>query len=430
MRNIMTSASLSAIVAMAKADDNGSDEPQFENDVEFIRNFFEGEEGRNRPLKLSDTVLDLVVSNAKGFEDMDTEDQLKLLEQAESEAAKVGITDPAISSLATKFNEDDQANEELTACLEAVRKSKTTAVDMYAQFHRIYTLDELNSFPRPGWDEKDVEGTNYKPDVVKTKDKVSGNPVTTVWMDDFIFSLSRGKDLATKLDEVKKELKTSGSVPRLAKKGKKELETMKSDLSSQFNALTSMVKRAIDLHHSFEAVQNMPQVQIEWVTVPNDGINMPSQFGTGKLGKDSVQVTRAPKPLWIYPKGKASDGKGLSVTQLINFNVAEALANGGTMADLFKTLERGGENNEGDGDGADWDEDEAYEGLSKLANFLHKRDNVAMVNKILADKKHAERKEWLENIGEIYHVIHRLYAKNRSEIEEITGGTDTTEKVA
>jgi hypothetical protein len=45
----------------------------------------------------------------------------------------------------------------------------------------------------------------------------------------------------------------------------------------------------------------------------------------------------------------------------------------------------------------------------------------------LADKKHPERREWLENIGEIYHVVHRMYAKNRSEIEEITGGTDTSE---
>jgi hypothetical protein len=299
---------------------------------------------------------------------------------------------------------------------------------MYAQFHRLYTLDQLNSFPRPGWDEEDVKGTNYNPDIVKTKDKASGNPVTTVWMDDFIFSLGRGKELATQLDEVRKELKTTGSIPRLKGLSKKALETMKSDISSQFNALSSMVKRAIDLHHAFEAVQGMDKVVVEWCRgSEKDGIPIPSAYGTGKLGKDAFYVSRAPRPLWIYPKGEASEGKNLSVTQLINFNVPEAIANGGTMKDLFDTLSRGGENNEGDGDGADWDEEQAYEGLSKVANFLHKRDNVALINKILADKKHTERKEWLENIGEIYHVIHRLYVKNRSEIEEITGGTDTSE---
>jgi hypothetical protein len=421
--NIMSSASIATIVALAKNNDEGT-EPQFENDVEGIRDFFESEEGRNRTLKLSDTVLDMVVSNCKNWDDMEVEDKLKLLEQAESEASKVGIADPAISELATIFNEDDMANEELQACLEAVKKSKTTAVDMYAQFHRLYTLEQLNSFPRPGWTEKDAEGTNYKPDIVETKDKASGNPVTTVWMDDFIFSLARGKDLWTKLDEVKKELKTSGSVPRLAKRSKKELEAMKSELSSQFNALTNMVKKAIDVHHSFEAVQNLPLVQIEWITVPEDqGIAIPSQFGTGKVGKDAVFVSRAPKPLWIYPKGKPSDGKNLSVGQLIGFKIPEAIANGGTMADLLKTLERGsGDGNEGDGDGADWSEEEAYEGLSKVANFFSKRDNIAMLNKILADKKHEDRNDWLENVGEIYFRIKSVYNKYRSEIEEITGG--------
>jgi hypothetical protein len=432
MRNIMNSASIRSIIVAAKHNDEGRDEPTFENDVEFIRNFFEGEDGRNRTLKLSDTVLDMVVSNCKNpaFEDMETEDQLKLLERAEQEAANVGISDPAISELAQIFNEDDTANEELNECIEAVRKSKTTAVNMYAQFHRLYTLDQLNSFPRPGWTEEDVAGTNYKPDIVKTKDKVSGNPVTTVWMDDFIFSLGRGKELSTQIDEVRKELKTTGSVPRLSKLSKKALETMKSDLTSQFNALTSMVKRAIDLHHAFEAVSGMEKVVIEWCRGDEkDGIAIPSQFGTGKLGKDAFFVTRAPRPLWIYPKGEASEGKNLSVTQLINFNVAEAIKNGGTFADLFKTLERGnGDGNEGDGDGSDWDEDQAYEGLSKVANFFSKRDKVAMLNKILADRKHPERNDWLENVGEIYFRIKSVYNKYRSEIEEITGGDHTEQK--
>jgi len=208
------------------------------------------------------------------------------------------------------------------------------------------------------------------------------------------------------------------------------LKAYKADVTSRRNALRSMVKRSIELHHQYDAIDAMPSVNIQWIKIKGNsvglkGIEMPEAYGKGK---PSFMVTASPKNIWISPSDNPGEGRDFSVTQLLAFDISAALAAGGTMADLVATASKGSnDGDEGDGDGAEWDESEAYEGFSKIANFVHKRDNVALVNMILGDKKHPERKEWLENIGEIYHVFHRWYIKNRSEIEEITGGTDTSD---
>lgn len=388
---------------------------------------------QGKSIAMTDEILVASIEKfgAKKFDDLDYAQQLAFIENAEKEVAKVSIADPAISALAAKVNDDDEFNAEIETCIAAVIKGKTTALDILGHLRRVFTRNELNSMPWPGTTEKTVKG-NDKPDVVETT-TANGTAIRKVWCNDFVSALGWGKDFETALDNASKEIKTAGAVPALAGKGKKELAAMKSTANQKRNALRSMFKRALETDKQLMAVENMPDVVCEFIPGTKSAhIKIPAECGTGKFGKtinNGEGVTLAPKPFWVYPKGKPSDGRDFSVTQLLGFDVDAAIALGGTMANLVTTAERGaGDGAEGEGDGVDMSIEQATAGLSMQVNFFNKRDNLANVNRVLVDKKNEDRADLLENIGDLYLLIAPIYRKNKAEYETIKGIANATEE--
>ncbi len=397
------------------------------HDLVAIRESFESTMGRT--LNLSDELLQAILKRAgKAWDDFENADDPEkeacdFLAKAEAEAAKITVSDTGISVLVRKM--DEEFHREVAECIAAVVKGKTTAIDMYAQFRRIYSKVELDSMPVPGTELEHVTG-NQKPDKIKTKDQ-TGKPITVVWTNDFVSAMPEGKEFEGKLDDIAKEVKAPGSVAWLkAFTSKKDIAALKSEYTGKRNALRSMVKRAISLHHQWEAVQGMPLVSCEWIPGKQKerAISVPVAFGEGEL-KDATLVTKAPKPIWISPKGKPSDGRDFSITQFLAFDVALALKgeNGGSMADLVATAGRGvgdGEGGEGEGDGVDMTGDVAQVTASQFYNWLNVREHQAEVLKKIANRaKDPEGNDWLDLVGSIYIALKPIYEKNKAAYEEL-----------
>jgi hypothetical protein len=395
-------------------------------DVAAIRESFKDTKGRE--LNLSDAVLEnFIVGAGKRWTDLeDAEDPEKeccdLLEKAEQEAAKVSVSDPGITALVRKM--DETVHAEIAKCIEAVVKGKTTAVDIYAQFRRVFSKDDMDAMPIPNTEAEHV-GENQRPDKVKTKDH-TGKPITVVWSNDFVSAMPEGKDFEGKLDDISKELKTPGSVPWLKGKGKADIKALQAEFSQKRNALRSMVKRAISLHHQWEAIATMPKIGLRWIRGTKEkGIVIPQDFGDNDFGERPVTVTLSPKPIWIYPKDEPENGREFSVTQFLAFDADMAL-NGegqGTMADLVATAGRGTaatESEEGEGTGADMPEDQAQAELSRMVHWFNKRDNVALVLKRIANRKaDPEGADLLDNVGTLYLLLKPIYEKNKGAYEAL-----------
>lgn len=433
LKHLMSGSSLSSFVVRQSENEDGADDA-----VDFVALREAFREAKGRDIKVSDKVLGMAIENNKEWDNLEEEQTYAFIELVEQAANRVSIVDPGISVLVEKM--DDAFFAEVSECLEAIKKNKTTAVDIYAQFHRLYSLEELNGMPFGGSDEDSVKGTNYRADKVKTKDRVTGVEMTTVWTNDLVSSTPFGKDVESRLDDISKEIKTAGTSTRAEykNKSKKYLSAQKATLTQSRNGLRSMFKRAINTHHQFEAVRGMPLVELEWMEgTKTDGIWVPNEFGKGTMNvgvkNGGMYVSRSPKPLWIMPKGKASDGRDISITQLVNFDVMAALVseNGGTMGDLLDTLSKGtSEVTATDGDGSTMSEEEALATIQRSVNYLNKKDNMANVRRILADKKHDERKDLLENINSMYHLVAPIVRAYKDDIEALTASPSDVQKVA
>lgn len=391
--------------------------------VDFAKETFKV--GRERDLVVADNVI-LFRAQTMGekWDDLEGEELVEFLESLEQEVAKVAVTDVGITKLAGKL--DAAALKVIDDNVEAVKVGKISAVTTYAQFKRIYTKDELDSMPYPGTEIDSLVG-NHKPDIVKKK-AANGDVVRTVWTDDFVYAMPEGKKWSDELSLIRKEKGSSGSVPTLKNVGKKDLLAMESDVSSSLNALKAMVRRTIELHHQFEGIKGMPLVGIKWIeTEKAKHIVMPEAFGKGS---PAIKVTTSPKSIWIFPEGKSENGKVYSVTQLNSFDIALAIANGGTMDKLTDTAKKGSnDQGEGTNDGSTMTSDEAYSDVNRFINFINRSDNLAQINLILGNKKHELHKDWLENINSLKIAIDPIYRKYKSEIEEVTQ-TKTNESEA
>lgn len=391
--------------------------------VTAIREAFTAAKGRE--LKLSDETINGIFNSEK-WEELEEDGQMELLLKSEGIALSVMVTDPGISVLVSKLEADDEFQSELTDCIDAVMKNKTTAIDVYAQFRRILTKEDMDGAPFPGTDKDTVFG-NHRPDKVVRVDQ-TGKEIVTVWTNDFVSALGRGKQYEGIIDEVKKEQKTPGST-QYKGKSKKELASLLSDATARRNAMRSMVKRALAFHHQFEAIAAMPQVEIEFI--PGEGSSatlIPDRFGVNS--HKGIKVTGAPKPIWIYPKGAASNGRDFSVTQVLAFDTAKALKgeNGGSMADLVATA----------GTGAGTGEGEAAVTLDdfvKLApdfwNVLNDRANMATLLKMVAPKKDdTAPDDLLESVCSVYLALKPIYDKNKTRYETIINRKDEQEDAA
>jgi hypothetical protein len=292
----------------------------------------------NRDLKITNENI-LMLFNSDAWDDLDDAGKIALLVKAEGEVAKVSISDPGISALVAKINDDDVFSAEIGVCIAAAMKNKTSAVDMYAHLKRVFTKQELDLMPVPGTEAEHVKDTNAKPDKTKTHDQ-SGNPITVIWWNDFVSATSWGKEFENAIKDAQAEMKTPGSVVSLKGKSQEALKDIISDNTARRNALRSMMKRGSELHHQFEAVKAMPKLDIKFKRAQgkSKGAIIPVDFGTGKVG-DGLQVTGGPKPLWLFPKGESELGREISVTQLLNYDIAKALKapEGGTIAELLAT---------------------------------------------------------------------------------------------
>lgn len=387
-------------------------------------------EAKGRDIKLSNEVLHGVIERGGStFEDMEEEDQIAFLISAEDTANKVAASDidVGISVLARKLDEDTHAVTTMRNNVEAVMAGKINAVTMYAEFKRIYSAEELNSMPYPGTEKDSPYLGNFKPDIVKTIAKTgsnAGQEITVTWSNDFVSALGIGKQYETIIANCEKELANGGSIPAYKGWGKADLDAEKADATARRNAVRSMVKRAIELHHMFEGVRGMEKVNLRWCKAKGDNAKffaMPEKFGEEE---PSIKVTRSPKNLWIFPKGEDENGRIFSVTQLLAMDVATAIKNGGTFGDLVATARKGadGEGGEGEGgagDGVDMTEGEAYATASKTINFLNKRENNATVLRILADKNHPEHKDWVELVGDTWSSFYPLIKRCKTEYETL-----------
>lgn len=379
--------------------------------VAAIRSFFT--ETHNRDLKLTDETINGIFNSEK-WDDLSEDEQMELLLKSEGIAQSVMVTDPGISVLANKLDEDDKAQEEITACIDATMKAKASAVDVYALFRRIYTKDELDAMPYPGTEAKDV-GENQKPDIVKTTDN-TGKKITKTWTNDFVSTLRRGKELENKIVDIKKEQKTPGSVPALKGKGSEGLAAELSDATARRNALRNMVKRAISVHHQYEAINAMPLVSIRWIKGKDGQTVMPDKCGTAK----GRPVTGAPKPLWMFTTADAGeDGRDFSVTQMLAMDPAKALKAGGTLADLVATAATGADTPEGE---TQLTVDDFVSSVADFSTVLNKRENMALLLTKVApvkDEDDTSADDLLESICRLYLNLAPIYNKNKSRYEAI-----------
>lgn len=387
--------------------------------VDAVKDAFKDAKGRD--LKLPDYAINGIASSDK-WEDMDDEEKIAALLKAEETALQVSVTDPGISVLVAKI--DDAAEAQITECIEAVMNSKTTAVDIYATFKRIYTKEDMDGMPYPGTD-KDHVTDNQKPDIIKRPDN-TGKMITTVWTNDFCQTMGRGKEFQSIIDDVKKEQKAPGSVPHLKGKGKQELAAMLSDATARRNALRSMVKRAISVHHQWEAINAMPLVTIQWIKGKSGGTVIPDKHGSDK----GRSVTGSPKPIWIFNSDDPGNGRDFSVTQMLAFDPAKALngENGGNMADLIATAATGADTPTGE---AEKGVDDFINDVVDYADMLNKRENMALLlTKVapLKDKEDTSADDLLVSVCGLYLNLADIYKKNKNRYEALINKDDDADR--
>lgn len=335
LKHLMSGSSLMAIAAMAPADKPGGSGDISKADKAFlkvIRESYEEEAGHD--LKLTDTGILGIVDNVgrDKFMEMDLAEQIALLSKGEGLFKNIAVANPAISGIVSKFDKGFEA--ELALCLDATIKNKSSAVDIYGQFKRLFTRDQLNEMPYPGSDADDVKGTNYKPDIVETKTP-AGEKVRTVFINDLVQAHPLGKKAQADIDDAINEGKIGGSVPRFKDMGKQKLRDLIASQTQVRNGMRSLFRRSLQLHHKLEAISGMPLVQWSWIAGNDDKCPLvPTEYKGAKFQK----ITRSPKPLWLVPIVDGTpdhvNGQEFSVSQIIAFKPDKALKEGGTLGDL------------------------------------------------------------------------------------------------
>lgn len=302
--------------------------------VKAIREAFESDRGHD--MRITDQAILAIVNSQADWDDMDGEEQMKLFDTAEDAFKGIAVSDPGISGIVAKF--DKAFFTELDECIEAVIKAKQSGVDMYGQFKRLYSADQLDAMPYPGSDADDVKGTNYTPDIVVRK-AVAGGEIRTVFVDDLVEATPQGKAWQKDIDEAGKELKVSGAIARFKNVGKQQLRGLINEATQQRNAFRKLVRTSLQLHHKLRAIEMMPLVRCSWIRgdVKNPKCPLvPKDYQSA----ETMCVSRSPRPLWITPIvdgiEDGANGQEFSVSQVIAFDPSWAMKQpeGGTLGNL------------------------------------------------------------------------------------------------
>lgn len=422
--NLKNSASIVTLaLRAAPTEGNGQDEMPY--DAKTIKAEYKKVTGN--ALAIKDNILVQLLEQNPAFDDMDSEEQIKFLTAKAEQVKGIAIADPAISALVAKI--EGSAKQSILDTVDRIIRSKASALDCLAVFRSIYTKDEMAGFAFPGLEKDKMEpGDNRKPDIVTTIVRSTKEEITTVWTDDFCSAWGPCKAWETDMDDLKKELKSSGSVSRFSKLGKVDLTNMLKTVTAQRNALRSMVKRAITFEHQITAIEGLPKVTVSFARISDKDttskhVRMPIVYGKGDnlTDKDCIRMSLSPSPIWLAPKGEEmTNSKPYSVTQINNMDIRAAIAAGGEMGDLTDTIKKGPDGEtETETDGADADIAEAYAFTVKTANWFARRENIAAMRKILNDPKHEDHNDWLQLVGDIYTAIAPTFRRNRKAYEAL-----------
>lgn len=418
-KNTKGAAVAKALTAVA----SGTVKPDGDNMIALVKDAFKAV--RERDIMVPDDILATAISKHVGWDDLDDEGKIAFIEKVEEAAKSVSVSDPGISVLVGKM--DQTFHNAIGELLTVARKQKASAVSMLANFYRIYTTKEMDGMAMPGTEREHVEGTNYRADKVKTSTG-TGEPITTVWTNDFVSAMPEGKTADTIISTIDKEKAAPGTTVYKSKDDE-ELKDILAAATADRNNLRSMVKRAIKLHHRLVAIRKLNSVGIRFIKGDKaTGVIMPVKLGLGDdIGQHFTVVTGGPKPLWMYSADEPSKGRIFSVTQILSMDPALALkgANGGNMADLVATAGKGADepdpSGEKPGDGTEMDGSVAQATLSKFYNWANVRDNNALVRlKISQAAKDADGKDWLALVGLVYHWAKPIYEANKANYDKAT----------
>lgn len=378
-----------------------------------------------RDIRLSDNTIMMVIDRAgKRWDDMDDDGKLSLLEKAEETAKAVMVSDPGLSVLVKKLEADTQAMKEMDDSVDAIMRNKINKVRMYAQFRRIYTKAELDEMPYPGTDKDTSWLGNYRPDKV-TKPTNAGD-IDTVWSEDFVSTMAKGKFLEDRLDDLKKETVAENSSTYFKGWGMEALDAEKKNLTAQRNGYRALVRGAIEVHHCFEGINGMAQVHIHWSKTkhPEQYIAMPEKCGSAN---PIIKVTTSPNLVFICPQDGASldyeNGRTYTGSQLTAFDIHGAIVNGGTLAALKATVKKaakGAAKSGEDGDGSSMDAEQAYSAFNRVTNYINTTANVAALRLIFADPKAEHHKDYLENVVTLGAYLDTVRKQFKKQIEAIT----------
>lgn len=410
----MASASSKTVAAVAKTATTVDTET-----VEAVKEAFKAK--HERDIQLGDETIQLTINNDKAWNDKDDDGKLALLELAETTFKKVSVADPGISVLVKKMTTNAEFMAEVDVLLQAERVKKASPVRLLAFLYRIYTKAEMDGMPMPGYDEEHAKDTPYKADKRSIK-AGTGEPITTVWINDLASTMPQGKVADQDLDDLSKEKAAPGSIARFKGMKKADFADLKSGATADRNSLRSLLRRSIKMHHQWNAVAKLNSVGIRWIKgSASKGIKMPTKLGIGNdLGTNFTLVSSGPKPIWIYDGEDSSEGRDFSVTQLNAFQPSKIMkAEDETMMTaLLATAGKGSDDDSGtdtEGTGEDDTAEQAITFGQRLAHFFGKVENKATITKAMAAyKKDATGADWMELIQELDKAIHPLAEKTRN----------------
>lgn len=392
--------------------------------TEVIEAWKEAFRGTNeRDIRLSDKTVGAVIERAgETWEGYSDDEKLEFLLKAEETASKIAVSDPGISNLVKRLENDAAAMQEVEEDIELAQRAKVTKVRLYAHFRRLYTLQELSSMPYPNTDKSTPWLGNYKPDT--TVEPTNAGEIKVTWSEDFVSTMVKGKYYDERLSDLKAEESATNASKFYKGWSKSERNSEKSRLTGGRNALRQLVRGAIETHHCFEGIRGMALVNIDWMETKDtkNYIAMPEKCGTkGPV----IQVTTAAKCIYIESKGDGRSGDVYSVGQLTAFDVQTAIKNGGTLAALKKTVEKAPKTKAGGaldykGDGSDMDIDQFYTVTNLFSNYVNKTANAATTRTMMKDAKSEHRKDMAENFLTISGWINPLLKQFKKEIEELT----------
>lgn len=378
-------------------------------------------EKHDRDVQLGDETIQLTIDNDKSWNEKDGDQKLALIELAETTFKKVSVADPGITVLVKKMTTNAEFMAEVDVLLNAERVKKASPVRLLAYLYRVFTKAEMDGMPMPGYDEKHAESTIYKADKRSIK-AGTGEPITTVWVNDLASTMPQGKVADQDLDDLSKEKAAPGSIARFKGMKKADFADLKSRATSDRNGLRSLLRRTIKMHHQWAAVAKLNSVGIRWIKgSAANGIKMPTKLGIGNdLGTNFTLVSSGPKPIWIYDGEDSSEGRDFSVTQLNAFQPSKIMKGEDEtmMTALLATAGKGSDDDSGtdtEGTGEDDTAEQALSFAQRVSHFFGKVENKAAITKAMAAyKKDATGADWIELIQELDKAIHPMAEKTRS----------------